>query len=48
MRRAWSPYLKAMAPGECGSNVGIRLVYGIAKEVKYQNLLGMNVLTIRI
>ncbi len=41
-------YLKAMAPGECGSNVGIRLVYGIAKEVKYQNLLGMNVLTIRI
>ena len=29
-------------------NVGIRLVTGIAKDVKYQNLLGLNVLTIRI
>lgn len=28
------------------SNVGIRIVYGIAKKVDYQNLLGMNVLTI--
>ena len=41
-------YMKAMGPGELGSNIGIRLVYSIAKEVKYQNLLGMNVLTIRI
>ena len=29
-------------------NVGIRLVYAIAREVEYQNLLGLNVLTIRI
>lgn len=30
------------------SNIGIRLVYSIAKEVDYQNLLGLNVLTIRM
>jgi len=29
-------------------NVGIRMVYKIASEINYQNLLGMNVLTIRI
>ena len=29
-------------------NFGIRIVTGIAKEVQYQNLLGLNVLTIRI
>ena len=29
------------------ANVGIRLVYGLADEVVYQNLLGLNVLTIR-
>ena len=43
-----SEYHKAMQPGEAGRNVGIRLVYGIAREIKYQNLLGMNVLTMRI
>lgn len=37
-----------MKPDETGKNVGIRLVYGIADDVSYQNLLGMNVLTIRI
>jgi anti-sigma regulatory factor (Ser/Thr protein kinase) len=31
-----------------GKNAGIQLVYGIAKEVKYQNLLGLNVLTMTI
>ena len=31
-----------------GKNAGIRLVYRIASEVAYQNLLGLNVLTIRI
>ena len=30
------------------SNVGLRIVYSIAKDVQYQNLLGLNVLTIRI
>ena len=29
-------------------NVGIRMVYGIADEVTYQNMLGLNVLTIKI
>ena len=29
-------------------NCGIRLVYGMAKEVQYQSLLGLNVLTIHI
>ena len=30
------------------SNVGIRLVYAVAEEIDYQNLLGLNVLTIRL
>ena len=29
-------------------NIGIRMVFGMAEEVQYQNILGMNVLTIRI
>lgn len=33
---------------EAGRNVGIRLVYEIAEGIQYQNLLGMNVLAIRI
>ena len=41
-------YMRIMQPGEDGTNVGIRLVYRIAKKVSYQNLLGLNVLTIRI
>ena len=43
-----SEHDRLMEPGETGKNVGIRLVYRIAKDVRYQNLLGMNVLTIRI
>lgn len=36
-------------PGEDGmKNAGIRLVYSIAKEINYQNLLEQNVLTIRV
>ena len=38
----------AMEPGEMGKNIGIRMVYRIAGDVSYQNLLGLNVLTIRI
>ena len=30
------------------SNVGIRLVFGIAKDIQYRNTLGLNVLTVRI
>ena len=29
-------------------NIGIRLVYAAASEVSYNNILGLNVLTIRI
>ena len=43
-----SEYHKVMEMDADGRNVGIQLVYGIAKDVDYQNLLGMNVLTIRI
>lgn len=33
---------------DVAKNIGIRLVYGVAKNVDYQSLLGMNVLTIRL
>ena len=39
---------KVMDTDEEGRNIGIKLVYKIAEKVDYQNLLGMNVLTIRI
>ncbi len=29
------------------ANIGIRLVLGIAEEMNYQNMLGLNILTIR-
>lgn len=35
-------------PHDILKNAGIRIVYQIAKSVDYQNLLGLNVLTIRI
>ena len=34
--------------GDAVSNVGIRTVYSIANDINYQNLFGLNVLTIRI
>ncbi|MBP5261763.1 MAG: ATP-binding protein [Clostridiales bacterium] len=40
-------YLKTI-PDDDLSNVGIKLVYKIAEDVHYQNLLGLNVLTIRM
>ena len=43
-----SEYHKIMQENDDFKNIGIKLVYGIAKKVDYQNLLGMNVLTIRI
>lgn len=43
-----SEYHKIMQADEDFKNIGIRLVYSIAKKVDYQNLLGMNVLTIRL
>ena len=40
--------LKKMNEADELSNIGIRIVDSISKDVQYQNLLGMNVLTIRI
>jgi anti-sigma regulatory factor (Ser/Thr protein kinase) len=34
--------------GDTASNIGIRMVYSIANDIKHQNLFGLNVLTIRI
>ena len=34
--------------GDATKNVGIRMVFKIARDVQYQNILGLNVLTIRI
>ena len=39
---------KVMDTDDSGKNIGIKLVYKIAETVEYQNLLGMNVLTIKI
>ena len=38
----------AMKSDDAGKNIGIKLVYNIAETVDYQNLLGMNVLTITV
>ena len=47
--RAFDPSKRLDLPmDEAGKNAGIQLVYKIARSVEYQNLLGMNVLTIRI
>jgi len=48
--KAFNPSERAriMEPGDMGKNVGIRLVYNMARDVSYQNLLGLNVLTMRI
>ena len=35
-------------PDDIAKNVGVRLIYRMATGVDYQNILGMNVLTIRI
>lgn len=40
--------LNPQEPKNRFKNFGIRLVYGIAKEVNYQNLLDQNVLTIHL
>jgi anti-sigma regulatory factor (Ser/Thr protein kinase) len=35
-------------PDDPFANLGIKMVYGLTDEVEYQNLLGLNVLTIRL
>ncbi len=39
---------KLAEDGDSTKNIGIRMVFRIAKDIQYQNILGMNVLTIRI
>ena len=39
---------KLVSPEDPLQNIGIRMVYRIAKEISYQNLLGLNVLTIHL
>ena len=48
--KAFNPteYSKMMEMDAMGKNLGIGLVCRIAKDISYQNLLGMNVLTIRV
>ena len=43
-----SEHVRLTEPENKWKNMGIRLVYSIAGSVNYQNLLGMNVLTMRI
>ena len=39
---------KLSDPDDPTKNIGIRMVFGIAQDVQYQNILGLNVLMIRI
>ena len=39
---------KIADPDDIAKNIGIRMVYRIAEDITYQNLLGLNVLTIRM
>lgn len=38
---------KISEPDDPAKNIGIRMVYQIAKDMQYQNILGLNVLTMR-
>lgn len=48
--KAFDPLERASIPDseEKIGNVGIRMIRDIAKDMQYKNLLGLNVLTIRI
>ena len=40
---------RAMAESEDpAKNIGIRMIFRMAEEIRYQNILGLNVLTIRV
>ena len=39
---------KLTEDGDVMKNIGIRMIYRMAKDIQYQNILGLNVLTIRI
>ena len=41
--------MRNMAEGDdAGKNIGLRMIFGILKDIEYQNLLGLNVLTMKI
>ena len=37
-----------MAPEDITKNIGIRMVFSLTQDIQYQNILGMNALTIRL
>ena len=39
---------KIMDPDDKTKNIGIRIVSGLASDIKHQNILGLNVMTIRL
>lgn len=39
---------KLESTGDVTKNIGLRIVFQIAKDIQYQNILGLNVLTMRI
>lgn len=41
-------FQKMTAHNDAAQNIGIRMIYAMAREVKYQNILGLNVLTVII
>ena len=43
-----SDHARILNPEDRFKDYGIRMVYSIAREVNYQNLLDQNVLTIRL
>ena len=47
---AFDPYqrLSLHDPDDPTKNIGIRMIYRTARDVQYQNILGLNVLTVRI
>jgi anti-sigma regulatory factor (Ser/Thr protein kinase) len=39
---------KIVDPEDITKNIGIRMVFSLAQDIQYQNILGMNALTIRL
>ena len=35
-------------PNQVEKNLGIRMVYTFAKDIQYQNILGLNALTVKL
>ena len=40
--------IETMTENDITKNIGIRLVYKIAKQIDYHNILGLNILTIKM